>query len=331
MLSVSRSASVVRCGRPVVIVSLLVLGVAAKSAQAGDPESTLRTNLAWQIALESVGISPGLIDGKIGPKTQLATREFQRVRGLPMTGELDDRTANALNLRPDEVIGRYTIQAEDLEEVGPLPRSWRERARLKRLGHESLETVVAERFHCHRELLRTLNPGRDIARLKAGDRVVVPIVAEPPPITRAALVEVNLAEKVIRVMDDQKRLVALFHCSVAASKTKLPRGKAEVSKVAENPTYTFNPRMWPEVKEPISEPITIPPGPRNPVGRCWIGLSLPGYGIHGTPVPELIGKTGSHGCIRLANWDALRLARMVSVGTAVRFENESDTQIVRRD
>jgi len=92
--------------------------------------------------------------------------------------------------------------------------------------------------------------------------------------------------------------------------------------VALNPNYTFRPEMWPEVKEKITGPLTIPPGPRNPVGRCWVALSLPGYGMHGTPNPELIGKTGSHGCFRLANWDAVRLGKMVESGNRVRFSDQ---------
>jgi len=112
--------------------------------------------------------------------------------------------------------------------------------------------------------------------------------------------------------------VGLFHCSIAADKARLPSGQASVIVISENPAYTFDPKMWPEVKD-VTQKLTIPPGPRNPVGLCWIGLSLPGYGMHGTPMPEMIGKTGSHGCFRLTNWDALRLAKMVRVGTPVRF------------
>jgi len=120
------------------------------------------------------------------------------------------------------------------------------------------------------------------------------------------------------VLNRQRQLVALLHCSIAKHRDKLPSGDASVVVITENPTYTFDPKMWPEVKG-VDRKLLIPAGPRNPVGRCWIGLSLPGYGIHGSPNPELIGKTGSHGCFRLSNWDALRLARMIRVGTKVHF------------
>ncbi len=298
---------------------LLVMATPGAFAQAPAGEAALRRQVAWQAALDGIGFSPGLIDGRIGPKTILATREFQRVRGLPVTGELDAATAAALKLSPDTIFGRYTIEAADLAEVGPVPQSWVAKSKLSRLGHESLDWVLAEKFHCARHLLSTLNPGKSINQLRAGDKVVVPNVTERASWPQAAHLEVNLAEKVIRAVGSDRQLIALFHCSIAASKAKLPRQNAEVVVVAENPNYTFDPRMWPEVKEKVSSRLEIPPGPRNPVGRFWIGLSLPGYGIHGTPNPELIGKTGSHGCFRLTNWDALRLGRMVRVGTPVRF------------
>jgi lipoprotein-anchoring transpeptidase ErfK/SrfK len=93
-----------------------------------------------------------------------------------------------------------------------------------------------------------------------------------------------------------------------------------VTGITENPAYRFDPSMWPEVKGGKSA-LIIPPGPRNPVGLCWIALSLSGYGIHGSPAPEMIGKTGSHGCFRLTNWDAVRLGRMIKPGTPVTFSS----------
>lgn len=293
-------------------------------------ERELRRNVAWQVALDGVGISPGIIDGKIGPKTRYATREFQRVRGLKITGELDKATAEALQHDPDNIFVRYTIQRSDLNEIGEVPASWKARAQLKRLGHASLENVIAEKFHCHTGLLKTINPSRNLAGLKPGDTVVVPRVIEPPTIAKVVSVEIDLTDKVIRVIDHNRELAALFHCSVAASKSKLPTRDATVTAIAVNPTYTFDPAMWPEVTEKIDSKLTIPPGPRNPVGRCWISLSLPGYGIHGTPNPELIGKTGSHGCFRLANWDALRLANMVGIATPVRFTRHPDGNLTRK-
>lgn len=295
-------------------------------AYAGDvpTEADLRRAVAWQVALDRVGFSPGVIDGRVGPKTRLATREFQRVRSLPQTGRLDDETSKALQINPDNVLGRYTIQRADLAQIGPVPKSWLARSKLHYLGHETLTHVLAEKFHCARHLLETLNRGKNISAFKPGDKVVVPAVTERDDWPKADHLEVNLAGKVIRAIGPDRKLLALFHCSVAAKKSKLPTRDARIVVVAKDPSYTFNPKMYPEVKEPITTKLLIPPGPRNPVGRCWMGLSLPGYGMHGTPNPELIGKTGSHGCFRLANWDAIRLSKMVSVGTPVRFVNKPE-------
>jgi len=302
---------------------MISLAASAGPAPAGGPDAAapddLLAGLAWQLALERVGFSPGVLDGRPGPKTRLATREFQRVRGLPRTGELDAATARALGVRPAEALTEYTVAAADLAQIGPVPTDWREKARLPRLSYPSLDEALAEKFHCTRALLSHLNGGANVARLRPGETIDVPNLPPPPEPLLCEHLEVNLAEKVIRAVCSD-RLVALFHCSIAADRAKRPGGAAQVTVISEEPTYRFDPKMWPEVKG-IRDVLFIPPGPRSPVGLCWIGLSLPGYGIHGSPAPELIGKTGSHGCFRLTNWDALRLARMVRVGTPVQFSD----------
>jgi lipoprotein-anchoring transpeptidase ErfK/SrfK len=281
-------------------------------------ESRLAVDLAWQIALDRIGFSPGLIDGKIGPKTQLATREFQRVRGLPMTGRLDPQTAAALGVDPISALTTYTIPTEAAAQIGPVPRDWPAKSALPRLAYESMSAFIAEKFHCTVGLLGRLNPKLSLDALKPGDALTVPNCGEFAPTCMGTHLEINLTDKFVRVLDGQQRLLALFHCSVAAESVKLPSGRTRIASITKNPTYLFDPHMWPEVKG-VSRKLLIPSGPRNPVGLCWIGLELPGYGIHGTPHPELIGKTGSHGCIRLTNWDALRLSRMIAVGAKVQF------------
>jgi len=311
----------VRCGKPWLAAAAVGLAAdlcSAAASAAAEPDPALRAQLAWQIALERSGFSGGILDGKVGPKGRLATREFQRARGLPVTGTLDERTAAALGVDPASALAPYTVQAADLAQVGPLPSEWAEKSKLPRLAYPSLDEALAEKFHCTRALLARLNPGRDLAKLSPGETIQAPAIAAAPPAARAEGLDVNLSEKVIRALGKEGETIALFHCSIAADKEKLPSGQASVLVISENPVYTFDPKMWPEVKG-VSQKLEIPPGPRNPVGLCWIGLSLPGYGIHGSPAPELIGKTGSHGCFRLTNWDALRLARMVRVGTPVSF------------
>ncbi len=291
----------------------------AEHARAQENQTTLRSRLAWQIALERVAFSPGIIDGRIGPKTQLATREFQRVHGLPQTGRLDAATAAALQTDAASAVATYVVAAEDFAQVCPVPKDWIAKSRLQRLGYESVIAAVAERFHCPMRLLEALNPGCNVSQLHAGDILQVPAVTEEKSVlAEGNHLEINLLEKVVRVMNSKRELLGLFHCSIAKDKANLPVGDARVEVITEDPSYTFDPRMWPEVKG-VDRKLLIQPGPRNPVGRCWIGLSLPGYGIHGSPNPELIGKTGSHGCFRLTNWDALRLARMIRVGTKVTF------------
>jgi lipoprotein-anchoring transpeptidase ErfK/SrfK len=305
--------------RKIALTLLLIIALSAPSAWANEVETGLRRRLAWQLALEAVDFSPGIIDGLIGPKTRLATREFQRVRGLKQTAQLDPLTAAALRIDPDQVLQQLRVEPAHLKEIGPAPTSWLARSKLSRLGHRDLEEALAEQFHCSRSLLRQLNPGLTINDLKVGDTFVAPRVTPPAKPARARALEINLSEKTIRAIDGERRLIGLFHCSVAAQRAKRPAGQARVTRIVPNPEYTFRPEMWPEVTEKIDRALRIPPGPRNPVGRCWIELSLPGYGIHGTPNPELIGKTGSHGCFRLTNWDALRLSSMVQIGTDVRF------------
>jgi len=295
--------------------NLIFIGRAA--AQSSIP-SDLRSTVALQIALERSGFSPGLIDGTHGGKTKRAVAEFQKARKLAATGELDAKTRDALNIDVDDALSRYTITALDESSIGAVPTDWNQRAKLKRMSFSSLSELVGERFHCHSRLLGQLNPTKRLYALKAGDTLTVPNISDTQPAVATRL-EVNLGEKMIYAYSSGGQVVGLFHCSIPAKKEKLPSGHAKVESVVENPVYTFNPEMWPEVKN-VKEILTIPAGPRNPVGIRWIGLSLPGVGIHGTPNPEMIGKTGSHGCIRLTNWDALRLGKMVRVGTPVTFK-----------
>lgn len=275
--------------------------------------------LAWQIALDRVGFSPGLVDGKPGAKTVLATKEFQKARGLPPTGKPDEATVAALNL-PAALTTTYAVTDADQQAVTGTPKDWNEKAAMRYLGYASLVEVVGERFHTSRKCLESLNPAVNFDRLKVGDQLTVPAVEEPSDLGRVARLEINLGEKAIRAFDRQDHEVALFHCSIAKDVEKRPTGSARVVVVTPNPAYTFDPKMWPDVTN-VTHKLLIPPGPRNPVGMCWVGLSLPGYGIHGTPNPEMIGKTGSHGCFRLTNWDAVRLGRITVAGVPVKFIN----------
>lgn len=271
-----------------------------------------------QISLEREGFSPGLIDAKPGPKTTLAIAEFQKSRNLASAGKLDSATSAALSLGQRAALTAYTISSRDSDMVtGPLPKDWNAKAKMPMVGYQSLGEVVCERFHCSQALLARLNPKLNITALKEGQTLAVPAVYQARSAHVASL-EINLSQKVIRGYDSAGHQVALFHCSIAKDAAKRPRGQAHVVSVTREPTYSFDPAMWPEVKN-VKSKLLINPGPRNPVGLCWIALSLRGYGIHGTPNPEMIGRTGSHGCFRLTNWDALRLGGMLSPHTPIKF------------
>ena len=303
--------------------ALCALAAAAFAAQAPQPRTgpgragpaPLRQIVAWQVALEREGFSPGVIDGKPGPKTLLALRELQRARGQAVTSGLDAAAAEALGVRYDDGVRQYTVQRMDADQVTGAFKGWLDRSKARRLGYRDLADELAEKFHCSLALLSALNKHTDIAEVQVGDRVAVPAVA-PSESPHAARLEVNLSEKVIRCIGEAGQMVALFHCSIARDAERQPLGSLKVAGVTRNPEYLFDPDTWREVKG-IDRRLVIPPGPRNPVGLCWIALDRPHCGMHGTPNPELIGKTGSHGCFRLTNWDAVRLSGMVRPGTPV--------------
>ena len=287
-----------------------MLLASAWCAQADDWQEALRL----QVALDRLGFSPGVLDGKVGRKTGLAMDALARFRGVE--GPLSPADVVSPDLQATR---SYTITREDAALVGPVPTDWLKRSELEAMTYESLHELVAERGHCTRATVARLNPDTDLGQLRAGDAVVLPNVLDNAgPEELIEEVVVDLEEKTVSALDATGRVVALFHCSIAAFAEKRPAGATSVKVVATDPEYTFDPEKWPEVKG-ITRKLRIPPGPRNPVGLAWIGLELPGYGIHGSPAPEMIGKTGSHGCIRLTNWDAVRLVRRVVAGTPVRF------------
>lgn len=320
-----------RSNRHTVLVLILLLGILAAGAAptfAAEPSRSARRDaggsmtlseaIAWQVALDRTMFSPGLIDGRLGPKSTAGLAAFQAANGLSVTGQPDEPTRIALGIDPASATRTLTLTAADEEAVGPNPKTWPEKSRCKRLGYKSLAALAAERGHCTQALLARLNPRVDLGNLRAGDTLVIPNVSDTPRESPVARLEVNLAAKTIRPIDRKDRSLGLLHCSIAKDRAKRPAGRTTVRVVSPNPVYVFDPKMWPEVKG-INRKLLIPPGPRNPVGLFWIGLSLPGYGIHGTPEPEMIGKTGSHGCFRLANWDAVRLGRRIQPGIPVEF------------
>lgn len=281
-----------------------------------------------QTLLARSGFSPGLIDGKVGRKTRTAIQYLQQSRGLPETAELDDATLAALlELSGPRSVAEpvpdrpswtrpYTVTDADLSQVtGPIPEDWNERAQRTFSGYIDVEDMLAERGWCSIDLLRQLNPDIDLQAVQPGQQVTLPSV-DARPLPKLARVRIDLEAKLVLGFNDSGTVVSLMHCSIARDLEKRPVGELHVKVVVTDPDYTFNPASWPEVTN-VDRKLRIAPGPRNPVGRAWIGLDRSGYGLHGTVRPQDIGKTGSHGCFRLANWDAQRLVRAVSVGMPV--------------
>jgi lipoprotein-anchoring transpeptidase ErfK/SrfK len=274
---------------------------------------------AYQVALERMHFSCGFIDGDQGMRTQRMLRAFQQSRGLPQTGVLDAATRNAIG-EPGEPFLNYTVTPADIDAIMPKPPTWKDKARAKRLGYNEIWEELAEKFHCTRAYLKDLN--RDVKQPVAGSDIIGPKVYPAAPYPMAASLRVNLGETSIEALDSSGRIIAFFPCSIAKDKNKRPNGRLVVKSVVPDPDYTFDPALFKDAaaEEHITHKMTLPPGPRNPVGTAWIGLSLPGYGIHGTPEPENISRTQSHGCFRLANWNANKVLRMVRVGTPVDVE-----------
>jgi len=150
----------------------------------------------------------------------------------------------------------------------------------------------------------------------------LPDASYPEPTEKASCIKISLSGKTLEAFGAQSNLLVHFPCSIAQRVEKRPVGELHVSAIAPNPDYTFNPEVFPESAEAqaLGRKLMIPPGPNNPVGVAWISLDRPGYGMHGTPSPEQVGRTESHGCFRLANWNAEYLIKLVNIGTPVLVE-----------
>jgi lipoprotein-anchoring transpeptidase ErfK/SrfK len=274
-----------------------------------------------QIALARLGFSSGSIDGIAGAQTAQALKAFQRKSGLPLTGLLDPATCAQLILT-SEPIERIFFSAEDFGDIQKVSTTWLGKSEQRSLGFESALEWAAERSHAHPNLIRQLNPQLDWATISAETWVVVPSVQRPKFSAKASKLYVSLGANSLEARNAAGEVLAHFPVSIAAKINKRPEGELRVTVVIPNPDYTFDPATFPESTEgqELGRKLVLPPGPNNPVGAAWIGLDLPGYGIHGTPTPEKIGRTESHGCFRLANWDALTLVDLAWVGLPVIVE-----------
>ena len=274
-----------------------------------------------QLALDRLGISSGSLDGVTGSQTRAALVAFQQREHLPPTGVLDAETRPRLVLETPP-LRSYWVASNDIARLQPIAGTWLGKSQQSALDYENLLELVAELSHANPKFIRSLNPGVNWSNVVAGTELHIPNAGYPAPLERAAFVRISLYAKSLQVFGAESNLLAHFPCSIAARVEKRPVGELHVAAIAPNPNYTFNPEVFPESPEAqaIGHKLILPPGPNNPVGVAWISLDRAGYGIHGTPGPEQVGRTESHGCFRLANWNADYLLKLIDVGTRVLVE-----------
>ncbi|PTR08638.1 MULTISPECIES: L,D-transpeptidase [unclassified Novosphingobium] len=307
---------------------------------AAHPDDVARPEMQMQVLLDRAGFSPGVVDGTLNAATRNALRAYQQANQLNATGTLDDATrayfSRQSNIPATRVV---TIPASFAAgPFAPLPKDPSAQAKLPALGYASLDEKLGERFHTTPEVLHALNPGAP--PFAAGSKLRVPNVGadaiDPAQVSNAAWrqtladlgvgtqqphatrIVVSRKAGTLSVYDSQDELVALFTVTTGSQHDPLPLGKWKINGIDRNPKYHYNPALFWDVSDAKPEAM-LPPGPNSPVGVVWIDLSKPHYGIHGTPEPAAIGKSESHGCVRLTNWDAARLSEMVDQQTQVEF------------
>jgi lipoprotein-anchoring transpeptidase ErfK/SrfK len=294
-----------------------------ESADTPSP-TTLRADdsvdpvLRAQILLDRAHFSPGEIDGRSGSNTRRALAGFQASRNLTVTASLDDATLNALGQDASPVLVDYTLGDADVAgPFLPIPSDMMEKAALPALGYSSVQEALGEKFHCSPTLLESLNPGKSFV---AGESIIVPaVLAGSAPLPKAARVVVDKSDATVSLVDAAGVTYAQFPATMGSVHDPLPLGEWAIQGVGHNPTFHYNPTLFWDAN-PKHAKATIQPGPNNPVGVVWIDLSKDHYGIHGTPEPSTIGKTASHGCIRLTNWDAMQLSQSVAPATPALFQ-----------
>ena len=299
--------------------------------------------LATQVMLDRAGYSPGEIDAVHGTSTERALAAFTKNGGQAAT------TGDAITsytITDQDVAGPFvTIPKGDMMALADLPA----------LGYANVTEALGERFHASPTLLKRLNPGATFA---AGETIKVPNVASAavdPPVqaqpgqaqpgqaqpvqaqaapaqpaqaqpaaagpTRPAggvTVTVHKSSSDLVVTDAAGTVLMYAPVTTGSEHDPLPIGEWKVNGVERDPKFHYNPALFWDANQAQAK-ATIAAGPNNPVGVVWVDISRPHYGLHGTPEPSTIGKTESHGCVRLTNWDALKLASLVKPGTRVVF------------
>lgn len=272
-----------------------------------------------EVLLDRAGFSPGQIDGKWGDNAVKAMRAFAEANSLQSSKKLTPEIWEKLQTGSSEpIMTSYTVTQEDAEGpyVKKIPPKLEKMKSLKSLGYTSPKEALSERFHMSQGLLAKLNHGE--AFKHPGDKITVVNIADNRTSQQAARIEVDKSRQTVKAIAQDGKLIAFYPATVGSEEKPTPSATLKVVSVDPHPTYHYNPKY--QFKGVTSKkPFTIKPGPNNPVGIMWIDLSGDGYGIHGTPEPSRISKSESHGCVRLTNWDAVRLSKLVKKGVPVEF------------
>ncbi|MGG6893933.1 L,D-transpeptidase [Rhizobium sp. BR 315] len=290
--------------------------------QPADPVITLKGKskmeiTALEVFLARQGISPGAIDGRMGANVTKAIYAYQQMTGQTLDPNNTDAILEQLRMSGGMPIINYTITAADAAGpyVASIPEDYAAKSQMPSLGYTSTTEMLAERFHMDEGYLKALNPGVDFT--VPGNTIKV-VNTGPAKTGAVAKILADKGRKQVFAYDANGTLIAAYPASIGSADTPSPSGTVTVERVAFNPGYTYNPKI--NFQQGVNDKVlNIPPGPNGPVGTVWMALSKPTYGIHGTPDPSRIGKSQSHGCVRLTNWDATELAKMVKPGVVVEF------------
>lgn len=309
----------------------LLLSTAISVVAAPEPKPKVSDKVyeatRLQVFLDQAGFRPGVIDGTLGGFTEAALQRYQRAFKWSVTRAEDHKLPLA---SIDPPFTRFTVRDSDVQWCGTVPSSIADQAKRKRLPYTSLRELVSERYHVDPAFLQRLNSKLKLDRLKPGDVVWVPNVrpfriedlpAEakaPHDATPARTIRINTKERFLDLFENGNQIGA-FPITPGSKRNPAPVGKWSVQKIVLLPWYRYDESVL-EKGRRSEKFLMLPPGPNNPVGVVWMPLNKAGIGLHGAPVPENIGRGESHGCIRLANWDAVRLSRLISPGTSVVIE-----------